>query len=395
MAIPIFWRLICGYSVILILSVGLASYSMVQLGHLSHSAHAALNRDHRMIAYQETLADVFLSEVRYAGKFIITHAPTHGDHLRQFKGDFRRHLEEVKALAESPDIKHRLARVEEFHFRYHDLFDQEVTYIKARQPYADTRYREEKEKVLENLLTELALVKVQLQQHLQNKLESIGKAAQRTRTIAMMTTLLLILLGIVVSFFISKSITRPLSELKRLAQSRVNYPVDSGEFFRIPEIQGLADAYTKARREVADIAAQNAEFARSMTEQFARPLLSIHKRLRHLKSELADTIKTENEHRIDVLAEEIMRLIQRFPRISEAVAVTESAGTQKAVSRPQPITPAKNALEKRLHLSDRFLDVKRRKLDSVITFGRSLRIIFWNTIRESIATLGYGKVKKP
>ena len=74
MRIPIFWRLLFGYSAILLLSVGLSTYSIIQLGGLSTTARAALDTDSRRIGNVEKLTDALLSEVRYAGRFIITHA---------------------------------------------------------------------------------------------------------------------------------------------------------------------------------------------------------------------------------------------------------------------------------------------------------------------------------
>ena len=131
MQIPIFWRLISGYALILLLSVGVSAYSGVQLGSLSGTARLALDTDNRMISAQEKLTDAFLSEVRYAGKFVITHTASLHEQFRQFKNDFTGYMSEIKSLAASPHTKVRLSRVEELHQRYQDLFDREVRYIKA------------------------------------------------------------------------------------------------------------------------------------------------------------------------------------------------------------------------------------------------------------------------
>ncbi|HEU4640206.1 MAG TPA: hypothetical protein VFS84_15240, partial [Candidatus Binatia bacterium] len=61
MSLPIFWRIILGYSVILLLGSGVAAYSIVQLGGLSGTARSALDSENRMMAYQETLTEAFLS----------------------------------------------------------------------------------------------------------------------------------------------------------------------------------------------------------------------------------------------------------------------------------------------------------------------------------------------
>jgi len=161
-SVTIFWRIILGSLTILFLSVGVSSFSIVQLGGFSRDASTILNKDHRMMAYEEKLTEAFLSEVRYAGKFIITQATTHYDQAKQFRKDFLRYMEAIVKLASLPDIKSRLGRIREFHDRYVDLYDQEVRYLKNGQSYAQSRYRQEKETNLDSSLKELEHLKGQL-----------------------------------------------------------------------------------------------------------------------------------------------------------------------------------------------------------------------------------------
>jgi CHASE3 domain sensor protein len=363
MAMPIFWRLICGYVVILLISLSISSYSIVQLGELSSSAHSALNRDNRMIGYQEKLTDVFLSEVRYAGKFIITHSQPLHDQLRQFKGDFVRYMDEVKTLAESPDIKARLDRVEEFHVRYHELFDQEVKYIKARQPYAETRYREEKEKVLEKLLGELGNLKAHLQNQLQTKLGSIASAAQTARRIAIATTIALLGFGVALAFVISRSIVTPLSELRRTTEN-IEGDLDYGaKFSRLPEIHDVAVALHNARQRLQEAARTNASFVHSLTDRFATPLVSINTRLSYLKDELSPIMS------------------DRFSRLPEVPKVALTVTNQE---RPNVYEP-RAAARRTFAPIARFVRRAQSKIIAVVTRARELSIGSWNIVRDCIA----------
>jgi hypothetical protein len=214
MDIPIFWRLILGNAGILFLSVVACLYSIVQLGTLSGTARAALDIDHRMIGYQEALTDSFLSEVRYGGKYIFTHAEDRHEQLGQFKNDFARYLMELKSLTKSEEVANSLARVEQFHRQYHELFDREVGYIRAKQTYAQSRYQQERDKVFESAMNEFERLKILLQTDLHDKLQGIDRAARAARQIAITMTLIVILLGTWFSFRISKSIAAPPETLK-------------------------------------------------------------------------------------------------------------------------------------------------------------------------------------
>ncbi len=136
----------------LILMVAVSGYSIIQLGKFSNAANIALKVDQRMIDYSEQLADAFLSEVRYAGQFNVTHAPQHHEQYIQFRSDFDRYMALLKPLAGSTGMVQRLARAEEYHAQYRQLFEKEVIYIKTKHSYAETRYREEKDRVVDYLL---------------------------------------------------------------------------------------------------------------------------------------------------------------------------------------------------------------------------------------------------
>jgi hypothetical protein len=212
--IPIFWRLILGNAGILFLSVVACLYSIVQLGALSGTARAALDIDHRMIGYQEALTDSFLSEVRYGGKYIFTHAEDRHEQLGQFKNDFARYLMELKTLTNSEAVANSLSRVEQFHRQYHELFDREVGYIRAKQTYAQSRYQQERDKVFESAMNELERLKILLQTNLHDKLQGIDRAARTARQIAITMMLTVMLLGTWFSFRISKSFALPPKEIK-------------------------------------------------------------------------------------------------------------------------------------------------------------------------------------
>ena len=204
---PIFWRLALGNTGILFLSVLACFYSILQLGTLSSTARAVLDIDHQMIGYQEALTDSFLSEVRYGGKYIFTHAEDRHQQFDQFKNDFARYLAQLKSLADSDRMLNSLAKIDQFHRQYHDLFDREVAYIRGKQPYAQSRYQQERDKVLESMMSELNGFKALLQTNLHDKLESLDRNARTARRIAIAGTLIVTLFGTWFSFRIARRLT--------------------------------------------------------------------------------------------------------------------------------------------------------------------------------------------
>jgi CHASE3 domain sensor protein len=310
MSMPIFWRIIFGYSIILLLAAGVAAYSIIQLSGLSGTARSALNTDNRMMAYQETLTDALLSEVRYAGRFLITRANAHHNEFRQFKEDFKRYISEMRSRATSVDIEARLFRTDELHLRYHELFDQEVRYIKAGQPYAQSRYQQEREKILESALRELEGLRALLQANLNQKLETMEQAALVARNIAIAGTLVLIGLGVALSLLISRSITKPLSELTRRTAEEPEDPNEAVEARGIPEIQELSEILAHERHRIREAARSQAEFFDDLSEQLTAPLTSIQQRLTYLKRHLSQADGHDQNPSLEVIIKETERLIE-------------------------------------------------------------------------------------
>jgi CHASE3 domain sensor protein len=204
MRISIFWRLIISHAGILLLSGAACFYSIMQLGYLSEAARSTLDTNQRIIAYQEGLTDAFLSEVRYGGKYLIGHTEARHDQLLQFKREFVNYLELLKRLGQSESSS--LSAIERLHDQYHDLFDREVTYIRTNQTYAQSRYQQERDKIVESTVGELDLLKAQLRTRLKSKLENIDQAARTARKISIATTLVLLIVGFLISLTVSRSL---------------------------------------------------------------------------------------------------------------------------------------------------------------------------------------------
>ena len=326
MPIPLFWRLILGYAAILLLSVGTSVYSIVQLGGLSQTARDAIDTDYRTIAHQETLTDAFLSEARYGGKYLITQAPASYDQFRQFKNDFLRYLGELKSGGVSGEITTQLVRVDQLHRSYHDLFEQEVRYLKAGQPYAQSRYQQERDKILENTLRELARLKDLLEKNVHDKLEHMSGTARAARTIAIATTLILLVVGTALSLKISASVTKPLVHLKRQTQDESSNPESDTQPSTIPEIQELSDALAQRMRRLQEAAETNGNRMERATEDLAA-------RLSALKSQLT-ALKTAGQ---GAMAPSIDKLIGEADRLAQDCAeLNASAAAHTEVLKLRP-----------------------------------------------------------
>jgi len=337
MKIPIFWRLLLGYSAILLLSAGLSTYSIIQLGGLGTKARAILEHDSRRISTVEKLTDAFLSEARYGGRFIITRSTELHDQYKQFNADFVRYMKDLHVLANNPEFKSLWVRINHLHLNYNDLFNREVSYIRAGQPYGESRYRQEKEKILESALRELDALRTHSQQNLRTRLTEIEEAAGDSRSIAMRTTLLLIALGFALCYRISKTITAPLLKMQRNTDAGMESGADwSQDYSKVPEIDKLSDTLHRAKDHLRAAHESNAAFVRQISDEFATPLISLKNRLNYLNRCLGPAATPEQRTILVILADETQRLIQNCERLqmpAPPVIVEPQKQTQSPATR--------------------------------------------------------------
>lgn len=224
MASPLYWRPILGSLGISLVSVAACLYTIFQLGALSGRARSVLDGDQRMIGYQEALTDSFLSEVRYGGKFIFTHAEDRHEQMQQFKKDFARYMEQLKSIKGPGEIAASLSRVEQFHRQYDELFDREVAYIRAKQSYAQSRYQQERDKIFDSALRELASLKALLQTNLQTNLQGLDRAARIARQIGILAVIVVTVLVALFLVMIARNVAAPWKQLESNTASDATRP---------------------------------------------------------------------------------------------------------------------------------------------------------------------------
>jgi hypothetical protein len=320
MALPLFWRLTLGYAAILLLSVGTSIYAIVQLSELSQTARVALETDYRTIAQQETLTDAFLSEVRYGGKYLLTQSPSSYDQFRQFKNDFLRYLSELKAAGTSAETSTQLVRVEHLHQSFHDLFEQESRYLKAGQPYAQSRYQQERDKILDNTLRELARLKDQLETNVHDKLGRLGGTARAARNIAIATTLILLIVGTALSLGISTSVTKPLVALTSRSKNESADMNGILQLSSIPEIQELAEVLARQKQRLRRAAIDNSSRMEQVTEELAARATSLKRQLNELKANNDSVMTPQGRASIATLIGDTDGLVQYCAEINAAAA---------------------------------------------------------------------------
>ncbi len=337
MRLTLFSRLFLGYLGIFVLILGVSLYAVVELRRFNSITRSVLQSDTRLLDYQKKLADALLSEIRYERRFLITRDNALYDQFLLFKSDYEMFIEEAMALASAEAVGF-LSRARDHHQRYQELVDQEVKYLKARREYPYERTRQEKEKAADLISAELEKLASHSQQNTYGKIQELAAAGGTAARVALLITGASLIFVITISFFITRSITRPIAALKMKTREIAKGHFEGDVHLASPpEIAELAGALNFTSRKLRELDRMKSDFFSSMSHELRTPLTSIKEGVSLLLDGVGGPLSDRQEKLLRILAEESERLISLVNSLLDLSKM--EAGMMAYAFEPVPLAP--------------------------------------------------------
>ena len=305
----LFTRLVIGFLVVLALVSGVSLYALQNLQRFDRITRSILENEIRVGDYEKKLADSLDSEMRYESRFLILKDESLYREFQKFATDF--HSDLGKALAEAnPSATRILNEIKQAHEHYNELVEKERALLKARKPYAQAKYKAEKNQVTEQIFAALERLKTNRDLDTYRKvreLAELGTQSRKTATIITAASLIFILL---LSLVITRSLTQPINTLKQktreIAQGRFegNLNISSP-----PELRDLAASFNMMCQKLNDLEKMKADFYASMSHELRTPLTCIKEGTGLLLEGVAGTTTEKQRKLLTIVAEESNRLI--------------------------------------------------------------------------------------
>jgi signal transduction histidine kinase len=303
-------RLILGYIFLLALAAAMSYRFISQLGSVTDVAHSIILVDNSLISIQKDMTDELLSETRYEKKYLIVRDRALYQGFLKSRTEFERNLSEARTLSVSPEVWDALNRAADFHLTYNSLFKEEAEYNKAGASYDRTWYTQEKERAINAAIEELIKVRTISQRSMLDKVKKLSEAGRRERTTAIVVSVVSLLFGIGLAVLITRSITRPLSEMQQKTKDIADGVFEAD--LRVPsspEIGALAKAFNTMCGKLKEVDRMKSDFFALMSHELRTPLTSIKEGTNLFLDGCCGEITEKQKKLLTIISEESNRLI--------------------------------------------------------------------------------------
>jgi len=369
MKLTIFSRLLIGYFIVFALVTGINAYAIVEIGHINKLTQSILTINNQMIDLAQKLSDIILSQVRYDRKFIISKDEAFFNEFLRLKGDFDRHLREMMSIADSSQTRGTLDSIHKSYQKYQSLFQEEMGYLKSGRRYPRQRFDSEKKRVTSSIIDELEGLETKTKQNTTDKIMNLhGIGTQLRRTVMLMTGAFL-MLGIVISMLINRSIAQPVSLLEKKTKE-----IGKGHFrgdLNIPsppELAGLADAFNLMCHKLNELDKIKSDFFSSVAHELRTPLATMKMGSGILQAGVEGPLTNGQRHLLTVLEKEINRLTGLVNSILDLSKM--EAGMMPFNLEPKNIGPLIDQAVQEIGLL-----VEAKKINVEVTIAKGLPVI--------------------
>jgi len=299
-----------GHFAVFFLVILVSVYAILRLHQLNSGTHHILDVDNRILDYQEKLADSVLSQLRYEKKYVLTKDILLYEQFLSAKGDFTKFISEILLVVDTPEKKESLIRVKNHHQRFQSLIDREIEHVRGNQSYPKRWSEQEMEKASDGILEELKKLEGYARRDIQQRMKMLGESSASARKLVITMSAIAIVLVIVTSFFITRSITRPLTILMEKTKEISKGVFDDHlDIPSPPEISELTKAFNSMCGKLKMVDKMKSDFFSSMSHELRTPLTSIKEGINLLREGVGGAIPEKQKRLLAILSEESKRLI--------------------------------------------------------------------------------------
>ncbi|RPH89067.1 MAG: hypothetical protein EHM75_02935, partial [Desulfobacteraceae bacterium] len=220
MRLNILTRMIAGYLIILLGSSLVSGFVIFELRDFSLETNEILVQENRTQEYTRKLTDALLSQSRYEKKYSILKDPAIFNQYLQAQGDFWQQWAELRTIPGGTRENILLAQIGQVQQQYSSLIEEVLPAprLKSRPALKEMEQAKEekeqaKEEAVNRLIGQLEQLRISAQQNNLERIRKLGEAQETSLRFIFYIGAGALALIVVISVFITRSITRPIALL--------------------------------------------------------------------------------------------------------------------------------------------------------------------------------------
>ncbi len=311
MKFGIFPRLTAGYLAVLFLLGATNVYAVLTLIRFNTLIFDSYKENISLLDAERRLVDALFSQRRYEQKYVVTGDPALHSQFLTAREDFERSLAELRTISTSPDLKEATDKIDRQHQRYQYLVQNEAKSLQVRRDYDKNGYRTLKENAADAIAEEIKSLEVLSRQEFRHKTRLAGEAEASTRGVAIASFGMTVLLVILLSLLITRSITNPISKLVKKTRD-----IQTGRFdcdcemdiSAPPEVMELTEAFNRMCDQLRQVDQLKTDFFAMISHELRTPLTTIREGTSLLLEGTCGSITEKQNRMLSIIVAESNRL---------------------------------------------------------------------------------------
>jgi two-component system, NtrC family, sensor histidine kinase GlrK len=316
MKFTIFKRLIFGYMVIMLFVIFLAGYMTLNLNQLNHLTRSIASIDSKTVATIERLLESIFSQVSFEKKYLISKDNDFHDKFWEIHNYVVEDTKAIEEIADTPEKKGLSFEVRQLYDRYVSLFQEEVDIIATEKGYSQKEYQVERERIIAEINWKLRKIIKIARSERDQMIQASSQTSYQVLKVVMVTAGIAIFLGVLISFFNSRGITRAILLLQRKTDD-----IAGGKFEDVPnitsppEIKALADDFKIMCQRLKELDQMKIDFISHVSHDLRTPLTAIKEASSMLLEGTYADIPEKQHELLTITKEECERLIDSVNKI--------------------------------------------------------------------------------
>ena len=316
MKITIFKRLVFGYAAIMLMLIFIGIYLPLKLKKINDLTRTVAAVDEASIRIVKHLQESIYAQTGFGNKFIVSRDKDFFAEFEKIQTYAKEDMIKVESLLDTSEKEEAFEKAKKLYFAYLSKFKSDLKTLGKDPEYTGKKYIAENNRLGDKINRKLEnLIRI-VRADEEKKIILSNKISLHVFKITSIIAACSFILGILISFYNTKSITRPILLLQKQTEK-----IARGKFQKIsnitspPEIKELSDHFNSMCERLEELDNMKTDFISYVSHELRTPLTAIKTATGMLLNGAYANKKGKQNELLIIVNEECERLIKSVNRI--------------------------------------------------------------------------------